>query len=86
MSIPTTASKDYEKICDFQNLYQAHLRARKGKRGKSEVIQFELKLAENLTRMSEELKKRSYKMSGYYHFTIYEPKKREIFAAYYRDR
>ncbi len=84
--MPMESPTWYEKVCDFQNLYRAHLRARQGKRGKTEVIQFELNLAENLARMSEELKRHSYKMSGYYHFTIYEPKKREIFAAYYRDR
>jgi len=77
---------DYEKICDFQNLYKAHLRARKNKRKKPEVIRFELDLAENLTRMSEALKNRTYRMGGYYHFTIQEPKEREVFAAYYPDR
>lgn len=77
---------DYERICDFQNLYKAHLRARQGKRNKQEVIQFEMKLAENLTRMSAALENRTYRMKGYYHFTIYEPKKREIYAAHYQDR
>lgn len=77
---------DYEKLCDFQYLYQAHLRARKGKRKKPEVIRFEMRLGENLTRMSEQLKKRCYKMKGYYHFTIYEPKERAVYAAYYEDR
>ena len=77
---------DYERICDFQNLYRAHLNARKGKRGKNEVIQFEMRLSENLVRMSQALQNRSYRMRGYYHFIIYEPKQREIFAAYYPDR
>ena len=77
---------DYEKICDFQNLYQAHLRARRGKRAQQEVAAFETNLSENLVKMSEALKKRAYQMSGYYHFTIYEPKQREIYAAYYPDR
>lgn len=77
---------DYERICDFQNLYKAHLRARQGKRNKQEVIQFEMKLAENLTKMSAALENRTYRMKGYYHFTIYEPKKREIYAAHYQDR
>lgn len=86
MSVSTIGHAAYEKVYDFQNLYKAHLRSRRGKRGKTEVIRFELKLAENLARMSEELKNHSYQMSGYYHFTIYEPKQREIFAAYYRDR
>lgn len=77
---------DYEKICDFQNLYKAHLSSRRGKRHKTEVIHFELNLAENLTRMSHQLKNHTYQMKGYYHFIIYEPKERAIFAAYYPDR
>ena len=81
-----TELTDYEKICDFQNLYKAHLRARKCKRKKPEVVRFEMNLAENLARMSADLKNHCYQMKGYYHFTIYEPKERAIFAAYYRDR
>lgn len=77
---------DYEAICDFQNLYKAHLRARTNKRKKPEVIRFEMHLAENLSRMSRELTERTYRMGGYYHFTITEPKEREVFAAYYPDR
>jgi hypothetical protein len=77
---------DYEKICDFQNLYKAHLTARSLKRGKTEVIKFELDLARNLTTLHEQLINKTYQMKGYYNFTIYEPKKRDIFAAYYPDR
>lgn len=54
MSVSTIGHAAYEKVYDFQNLYKAHLRSRRGKRGKTEVIRFELKLAENLARMSEE--------------------------------
>lgn len=77
---------DYEKIYDFSNLYQAHLVSRKGKRNKREVIRYEMNLAYNLTLLSEQLKNNTYKMKGYYHFTIYEPKQREIYAPYYSDR
>ena len=45
-----------------------------------------MNLAENLSRMSMDLKNHAYRMKGYYHFTIYEPKERAIFAAYYQDR
>lgn len=77
---------DYEKICSFQNLYKAHIQARKGKRKKPEVIRFEMNLAENLSQMSLELQSHSYKMKGYYHFKVYEPKERAIYAAFYQDR
>ena len=49
---------EYKKICDFQNLYKAHKVARLGKRNVKEVIDFELNLAQNLTRISDSLKNR----------------------------
>ena len=78
--------RDYDKICDFNNLYKAHMSARHNKRDKRDVIQFEMHLSENLVRISRELKNKTYRMSGYYSFTIYEPKERLIYAANYIDR
>ena len=45
----------YDAVCDFQNLYAAHAKARRGKLRKREVIEFELDLGCNLTRLREEL-------------------------------
>ena len=53
---------DYEKIFNFQNLLKAHKKARRGKQGKREVIEFELNLAQNLCTLSEELKNRTYRI------------------------
>lgn len=77
---------DYEKIFNFQNLLKAHKKARRGKQGKREVIEFELNLAQNLCTLSEELKNRTYRIRGYYCFYVYEPKKRTIHTLNYRDR
>lgn len=77
---------DYDKICNFESLYEAHKVARRGKRHKAEVINFEMNLSKNLTIMQEQLEKKTYKMKGYYHFTIYEPKTRQIYATQYADR
>ncbi|MCL2588590.1 MAG: RNA-directed DNA polymerase [Oscillospiraceae bacterium] len=77
---------DYERICDFQNLYQAHLNARKGKRHKREVIRFEMDLAKNLSNLQDALLDRSYQIQGYYQFQVHEPKTRDIYATYYPDR
>ena len=76
----------FERICDFQNLYKAHKIARRGKRDTREVIEFEMNLSENLVRLSEELRNKTYKMSGYYSFMIHDPKEREIHALHYVDR
>lgn len=77
---------DYEKICDFANLYKAHQRARLGKQKKREVIDFEMALAANITQIKRELETKNYQMKGYYSFEIFEPKRREIFASHYADR
>lgn len=76
----------FERICDFQNLYKAHKIARRGKRDTREVIEFEMNLSENLVFLSEELRNKTYKMSGYYSFMIHDPKEREIHALHYIDR
>ena len=77
---------DYERIFDFQNLYKAHRKARLGKRNTREVIEFELHLSENLTKLSDALKNKTYQMSGYYSFYVHDPKERKIHALHYADR
>ncbi|MDO4962074.1 MAG: RNA-directed DNA polymerase [Eubacteriales bacterium] len=76
----------YENIYGFSNLYNAYRMAARGKRNAPDIIRFELDLAQNLWRLHEELKDRTYRPSGYYRFMIYDPKKREIQASYFRDR
>lgn len=77
---------DYEKVCDFENLYAAHKSARLGKRHKADVINFEMDLANNLWSIKRRLENRTYRIGGYNHFTIYEPKQREIQALCYAAR
>lgn len=77
---------DYEQIYRFEHLYRAYLDSRKSKRTTREVIQFEMNAGTNLYRIQEELKTGTYKLAGYYHFTIHDPKVREIYALHYRDR
>ena len=40
----------------------------------------------NAALLAEELRTETYHISGYYHFTIHDPKVREIYALHYRDR
>jgi len=77
---------DYEKICSFENLYKAHLAARRSKRHKGDVIKFELNLANNLIMLQKQLEERTFRTEGYYQFVLHEPKRREIHAPYYVDR
>lgn len=73
-------------ICDFENLYQAFRRARKGKRTQPNVAAFETNLEENLVTLRQELLNGTYWPGHYTHFTLYDSKPRRISAAPFRDR
>ena len=77
---------DYDEIFTFENLYKAHKKTKKGKLRKEEVEKFDLDKGRELYLLSEELRKRTYRVSPYRTFCIYEPKKRRVDATSYRDR
>lgn len=58
----------------------------KGKVWKEEVMQFELNKAEELRKLYESLQRKTYKISPYRTFKIFEPKERRVDATSYRDR
>ena len=76
----------YSQIYRFGNLLHAFEKARKGKRDKPGVASFEYNLENELLRLEDDLKRQSYSPGGYTSFYIYEPKKRKISAAPFRDR
>jgi RNA-directed DNA polymerase len=76
----------YPKIWDWDNLYLAYRKARKGKRGKRPAAEFEFRLEDNLVALQEELAAKTYQPGAYHSFRIYEPKRRLISAAPFRDR
>ena len=68
------------------DLYQAYYDARRHKRNKPYQLRFEAKLDENLQELCNELYTRTYKSRPSVCFIISDPKKREVFAADFRDR
>lgn len=62
---------DFDKISDFENLYRAHLKVRRGKRNKNEVIRFENNLGENLWHLKRILEDGSYRVKGYRKFMMF---------------
>lgn len=76
----------YDKICSFENIYSAYLKARKGKRYHNDVIKFSINLEENLISIRDRLVNKTYHTGKYKHFTIYEPKERKIAALPFEDR
>jgi retron-type reverse transcriptase len=76
----------YPRIHTFTNLYQAYLQARRGKRTRAVVADFEMQAELELIDLADELQQQSYQPGPYRNFYIYEPKKRLISAAPFRDR
>lgn len=75
-----------EQIVDWDNLMEGHRLARKGKRDQAEVAAFEHRQWEELGALQMELLWGTYQPGRYREFEVYEPKRRRILAAPYRDR
>lgn len=84
--MPKTIRNKYDEAVTFNELLEAHKKARRGKRETKKVIQFELMLEDELLNLEKELKSGTYKHGKYHTFQIYEPKERTIMASEYRDR
>ena len=76
----------YPQITSFENLYLAFKSARKGKRARPDVAEFEFNLEENLFDLQKELQEETYQPGKYKNFRINDPKPRLISAAPFRDR
>ncbi len=76
----------YPQVYSFENLLIAYYKARKGKRGKTQVAGFERNFEEQLFVIQDELLNKTYKPEEYAGFFVHEPKKRLISAAPFRDR
>lgn len=74
------------QIADPENLRLAFWKARKGKDGKMEVLEFRKNLDDNLLRLRKELLSGTANVGSYHYFTIYDPKERQICAAAFRER
>ena len=68
----------YEDIFTFVNLIKAHRKVRRSKLHKNEVVEFELNKSHELYKLYEELNRKTYQISPYRTFYIYEPKKRRV--------
>lgn len=76
----------YEDIISLENLFAAWEEFVKGKRGKRDVQEFALSLADNIVQLHGELANKSYTHGGYKAFNISDPKPRNIHKAQVHDR
>ena len=73
-------------LIDFENLLEAHRRARRGSGKTQESEAFSFHLEKELLGLQAELARGQYEPAPYRYFRIYEPKERMISVAPFRDR
>lgn len=76
----------YDRVCDFDYLYESYLYSRRAKRYRWEILRFSDKLEQNLHKLQQDLIDGTYKIGSYKKFYVIEPKLRLIAALYFRDR
>lgn len=76
----------FKDICDLENLIKAYYFARRGKRSKLRICQFDFFLESNLIKLKYFLTTNKYLPSPYAHFIIYDPKTRQVAAPAFCDR
>ena len=76
----------FEDIISVENLLAAWQEFLKGKRKKSDVVEFSMHLMDNILALHYDLADRTYKHGGYKAFNISDPKPRNIHKATVRDR
>lgn len=76
----------WDSVIEEANLLRAARQASRGKRFRDNVLAFNARLGDNLVRLRRELKGRTYRPGKYRTFEIFEPKRRIISAAPFRDR
>ena len=77
---------DFEKVTDFGNMYKAYRKAKCGKGFKKSSAQFGVMALDGINRLIEQLKSKTYRISAYNEFTVYEPKERVIQTASFKDK
>ena len=77
---------DYEKICDFGNLYKAYKKSKSGKGFSNSRAKFEACTLDGLYQIKRRLETKTYQISPYNQFTVYEPKERIIKVGSFKDK
>jgi retron-type reverse transcriptase len=76
----------FTSVVDYENLYNAYVKAKRGKRYRIEALRFKENLEENLIELQNELIWNMYTPLPYRQFWVSDPKRRLISAPAFRDR
>lgn len=77
---------DFEKVCDFGSLYEAYKKSKSGKGFTKSSIKFQMVALDGIYQIKRRLETKTYQVSQYHQFTIYEPKERIIKACSFQDK
>lgn len=77
---------DFEKVTDFGNMYAAFRKAKRGKGYKKSSARFNLAALDGINAIITQLRKKTYRISDYTEFKVYEPKERVIQTTSFKDK
>ena len=77
---------DFEKVIDFDNMYRAYRKSKCGKGFRKSSAKFSIMALDGINALIEQLKNKTYKVSAYNEFTVYEPKERIIQTTSFKDK
>ena len=87
MNIEAKNGKElFHLVYDFQNLYEAYMKSRRGKRWKGATNRFEMNALEYVSYLQHLLKTKTYTLGSYNVFKVYEPKERIIKSISFKDK
>ena len=77
---------DKDIICNFENLYKAYKKAKRGKGFNGSCARFQSMSLSGVHLLKEQLDNQTYRMNPYNEFKIYEPKERVIKSCSFKDK
>ena len=77
---------EFEKVIDFGNMYRAYRKAKRGKGFKKSSAKFTVNALDGINTLIEQLKNKTYRISKYTEFKVYEPKERVIQTCSFKDK
>lgn len=77
---------DFERVIDFQNMYKAYRKSKSGKGFKKSSARFGLMALDGINTLIGQLKDKTYQVSEYNEFKVYEPKERIIQTTSFKDK
>lgn len=77
---------DKDIICDFNNLYQSYRNAKSCKSNNNGCAKFQSMSLDGVHILKKQLENKTYKISDYNEFKVYEPKERVIKSCSFKDK